>query len=158
MREEDDDLGRRLFATVESYAALGDHRTGTAVDEATVDWFASELEALGARVKSDPSAFPRYDARWEVKVDGETVESPTERAQPRHPGPGPGGRRAPRAELERALVPFPNVRLPDGLPDPAQPPGRSGWIGESGLWARFETRLVSIAGGFYLGSLSRSSR
>ena len=47
-------LGRRLFRLVEEYAALGDHRTGTDVDRATVDWLVARLESRGARVTRWP--------------------------------------------------------------------------------------------------------
>ena len=68
-------LGDRLYALVEQYAALGDHRTGTSTDERTVDWFAGQLRGLGASVELLPYGFDRYDVTWSVRVDGEEVTS-----------------------------------------------------------------------------------
>ncbi len=64
-----------LFSLVETYAALGDHRTGTSVDDATVTWFADELRTRGADVELLPYTFDRYDAHWEVRSGGRVVES-----------------------------------------------------------------------------------
>ncbi|MCZ7525361.1 MAG: hypothetical protein M5U14_02590 [Acidimicrobiia bacterium] len=65
----------RLYALVEAYAGLGDHRTGTPVDDATRSWLAAELEARGARVEEVRYAFDRYDARARVVVAGRAVPS-----------------------------------------------------------------------------------
>lgn len=43
--------GDSLFAHVEKFASLGEHRTGTPADHATSDWLASELQAAGFSVK-----------------------------------------------------------------------------------------------------------
>ena len=67
--------GQELFDVVAEYADLGDHRTGTPVDEATLAWFARKLEALGASVTSEPFPFDRYVARWDLRVDGRRVEA-----------------------------------------------------------------------------------
>ena len=64
-----------LFDTVERYSDLGDHRTGTSVDEATVEWLEGELEKLGAQSERLPFEFDRFDARWEVRADGEVVDA-----------------------------------------------------------------------------------
>lgn len=69
------DRGARLFSLVEAYASLGDHRTGTDPDAATLDWFAGELEARGAAVTRHPFTFDRYDGEWEVTAGGEPVAS-----------------------------------------------------------------------------------
>ncbi|HZU71331.1 MAG TPA: hypothetical protein VE990_01045 [Acidimicrobiales bacterium] len=67
--------GRMLYRLVEEYSALGEHRTGTDVDRATVDWFSAQLEALGAEVERHPYEFDRYACDWEVTADGDPVES-----------------------------------------------------------------------------------
>jgi hypothetical protein len=56
---------------VVEYAALGDHRTGTTVDEAMCQWFAAQLVDIGARVETIPYSFERYDARARLRfADG----------------------------------------------------------------------------------------
>jgi hypothetical protein len=56
---------------VVEYAALGDHRTGTTVDEATCRWFAARLAEIGARVDTVPYFFERYDASARLRfADG----------------------------------------------------------------------------------------
>jgi hypothetical protein len=66
--------GARLYETVREYAALGaHHRTGTAEDARTLDWFEDRLRALGAGTERQPWSFDRYDAEWSVTVDGAEV-------------------------------------------------------------------------------------
>jgi hypothetical protein len=67
--------GDELYAVVEEYANLGEHRSGTEVDTATVDWFAQHLTDLGATTSFVPYGFDRFDVRWEVAVDGEPIPS-----------------------------------------------------------------------------------
>ena len=67
--------GAELYRVVDAYASLGDHRTGDAGDLATAPWLAGELRALGATVDVRPVTFQRYVAEWEVRLDGEVVES-----------------------------------------------------------------------------------
>lgn len=43
--------GTRLFAAVEKYVSLGEHRTGTPADFATSEWLAKELKSSGYDVK-----------------------------------------------------------------------------------------------------------
>ena len=69
------DRGRLLYRLVEAYAALGDHRSGTDVDDATRAWFVSELTARGADVTEVPYDFPRYEARSRLDVAGREVAS-----------------------------------------------------------------------------------
>ena len=70
------DLGAKLYATVEQYAALGaHHRSGTAEDARTLDWFEDRVRALGATTERQPWSFDRYDARWNVTVDGAEVDA-----------------------------------------------------------------------------------
>ncbi|MDR3269242.1 MAG: hypothetical protein LBT83_09275 [Tannerella sp.] len=42
--------GERLYAYVEKYTSLGDHRTGTPINTETVDWLAAELTQYGYTV------------------------------------------------------------------------------------------------------------
>ncbi len=67
--------GSDLYRLVCEYADLGEHRTGTAVDRATTDWLAGLLRGAGAAVEFQPFEFSRYQAEWEVRVDGEPVQS-----------------------------------------------------------------------------------
>ena len=69
------DRGDRLYTLVEAYAALGDHRTGTAVDDATRAWLAGELRARGATVEEVPFGFVRFDADVELEAGGKPVEA-----------------------------------------------------------------------------------
>jgi hypothetical protein len=67
-------LGARLYETVREYAGLGaHHRTGTAEDARTLDWFDDRLRRLGAATERQPWAFDRYDAEWSIAVDGAEV-------------------------------------------------------------------------------------
>lgn len=67
--------GEQLYGLVEAYAELGDHRTGTPVDDATAGWFAEELNQIGATVSTASYDFTRYDARWDVRVNGVETQS-----------------------------------------------------------------------------------
>jgi hypothetical protein len=68
--------GDRLFDIVSGYAGVAEHhRSGTPEGQATIDWFADQLRALGAGVQVQEYDFQRFDARWEVRIDGETVPS-----------------------------------------------------------------------------------
>jgi hypothetical protein len=65
------ELGSRLYEIVREYAAIGGHhRTGTAEDARTLDWFDSRVRALGATTERQQWSFDRYDAAWSVTVDG----------------------------------------------------------------------------------------
>lgn len=66
-------LGERLYRLVKEYADLGDHRTGTSVDERTSKWFAAQLAERGATTELQEYKFDRYDARVKVTVDGKEV-------------------------------------------------------------------------------------
>ena len=67
-------LGARLYETVQEYAAIGTHhRTGTAEDARTLDWFENRIRALGGKTERQPWSFDRYDAEWSITVDGEDV-------------------------------------------------------------------------------------
>ena len=64
-----------LYKIVEEYSALGDHRTGTAVDRATIEWFCAELASIGAQVQIAEFPIDIYQAQWCVRLDGEEVSS-----------------------------------------------------------------------------------
>ena len=64
-----------LFALVRDYHALGDHRTGTAVDSQTLEWFSSELSRHTSDVSLSNYEFPFYNARCEVRIDSVPVIS-----------------------------------------------------------------------------------
>lgn len=62
-----------LSGWLAAYCALGDHRTGTAADRATIGWFADELAALGGTVAVQPFTFERFDGTADVTIDGRDV-------------------------------------------------------------------------------------
>lgn len=64
-----------LYRIVEEYASLGDHRTGTAVDVATTEWFASALEDRGADVTTHAYDFDAYQATTTVTADGRNLDA-----------------------------------------------------------------------------------
>ncbi len=63
----------RLFAVVERYAAMGFHRTGSTIDEATAYWMADELRARGLRVEVEPVAFDRWISTSSLTLDGAEI-------------------------------------------------------------------------------------
>ncbi|MEM7169111.1 MAG: hypothetical protein AAF530_03025 [Pseudomonadota bacterium] len=67
--------GAYLFDLVRDYADLGDHRTGTAVDRATLAWFAGRLAEIGAHVDLLDFDFPRFTGSWHLSRDGSPVEA-----------------------------------------------------------------------------------
>jgi hypothetical protein len=68
------ELGARLYEIVQEYAAIGPHhRTGTAEDARTLDWFENRVRALGADTERQPWSFDRYEAEWSVTVDGADI-------------------------------------------------------------------------------------
>ena len=64
-----------LYKIIEEYAALGAHRTGTSVDYATADWFASHLQSRGAKVSHQDYTFDLFDAHTIVTLDGREILS-----------------------------------------------------------------------------------
>jgi hypothetical protein len=62
-----------LYSLVEEFAGFGDHRTGTPVDRATRTWFATQLEARGARVAVVPYEFDRYVADASIVAGGASI-------------------------------------------------------------------------------------
>ncbi len=67
--------GEHLYQLVQAYAALGDHRTGTPVDQETLAWFATELGNRGARVDQVPYQFERYVADCHLTANAAAVEA-----------------------------------------------------------------------------------
>ncbi len=67
--------GTQLYELVTEYSDLGEHRTGTPVDQATIAWLSEHLRQSGALVEHQPFTFDRYEAEWEVLIDGESVQS-----------------------------------------------------------------------------------
>jgi hypothetical protein len=67
--------GDDLYRLVVGYSDLGEHRTGTDVDAATVEWLAERLSRIGGRIERQPYEFDRFDAVWEVAIDGEASQS-----------------------------------------------------------------------------------
>lgn len=67
--------GEHLYQLVQAYSALGEHRTGTPVDHATLTWFATELGTRGARVDKIPYQFERYVAHCRLTADAAEVEA-----------------------------------------------------------------------------------
>ena len=68
-------LKDRLYGLVQEYSDLGYHRTGTPVDEDTIEWFERQLLAIGARVERAPYQFQRYIAEWRLTADGRELDS-----------------------------------------------------------------------------------
>ncbi len=64
-----------LHDLVVEYTALGDHRTGTSIDDLMRAWFCGQLSARGCQVSEEPYAFRRFVADVSVTVDGDEVES-----------------------------------------------------------------------------------
>ncbi len=67
--------GKSLYEIVETYAAFGDHHTGTAADHDATDWLAEIAERLGAKVTLPDYRFERYSCRAVLTSDGATVPS-----------------------------------------------------------------------------------
>lgn len=64
-----------LFELVEAYASFGNHRTGSATDKRTADWFAGLLEDLGACVEKQPFSFDSYESNATLLSVGEPIDS-----------------------------------------------------------------------------------
>jgi hypothetical protein len=67
--------GEHLYQLVHVYAELGVHRTGTPVDQATLEWFATELVQRGAQVDTVPYRFERYVADCRLMAYATEVET-----------------------------------------------------------------------------------
>lgn len=63
-----------LFELTAHYHDLGEHRTGTAADLATADWFFGRLADLGGSLNRRQVVFDRYDVRTSLMdADGEAI-------------------------------------------------------------------------------------
>jgi hypothetical protein len=60
---------QELFKLVTDYEALGDHRTGSAVDMETADWFAEHLELAGMSVSRETVNFTGWHCDASVRID-----------------------------------------------------------------------------------------
>jgi hypothetical protein len=67
--------GDELFDVVSTYASLGHHRTGSAVDQTTAGWLTHELRTRGLDVRADSVAFDGWRGDAKVHVDDRVVES-----------------------------------------------------------------------------------
>lgn len=66
--------GDELFGLVCAYTALGDHRTGSAVDDRTAAWMAQQLTDRGLSVERQPVAFDRWVSTSSVTVAGREID------------------------------------------------------------------------------------
>src|SRR6185437_17142348 len=67
--------GGALYSDVKAYAALGEHRTGTAGDAATTEWMARALKAAGYAVERQGFDYPVFElARADLRLRGRTIE------------------------------------------------------------------------------------
>lgn len=66
--------GGALYSDVKAYAALGEHRTGTAGDAATTEWMARALVAAGYAVERQGFDYPVFElARADLTLGGRTI-------------------------------------------------------------------------------------
>jgi hypothetical protein len=67
--------GAALYADVKAYAGLGEHRTGTAGDNATTAWLERALKAAGYAVERQGFDYPVFDlVRSDMSLGGRTIE------------------------------------------------------------------------------------
>lgn len=67
--------GSALYADVKTYSGLGEHRTGTAGDNATTAWLARALRAAGYEVERQGFDYPVFDlVRSDMTLGGRTIE------------------------------------------------------------------------------------
>jgi hypothetical protein len=55
------ELEQRVASVLHAFDAQGNHRTGTAVDNASAEWLASEVRRFGIKPALEPFALPRID-------------------------------------------------------------------------------------------------
>ncbi|HZZ30563.1 MAG TPA: hypothetical protein VFE10_01110 [Phenylobacterium sp.] len=68
--------GATLYADVKAYSGLGEHRTGTAGDDATTVWLERALKAAGYAVERQGFDYPVFElARADLTLDGRALES-----------------------------------------------------------------------------------
>ena len=68
-------LGNRLYDLVKQYSQRSPHRTGTASENAALDWFQSQLQRRGAATSRYQFPFPRYEWTAQVRVGGRAVDT-----------------------------------------------------------------------------------
>src|SRR5258706_9205172 len=67
--------GAAVYADVKTYAGLGEHRTGTAGDNATTAWLERALGAAGYGVERQGFDYPVFDlVRSDLTLGGRTIE------------------------------------------------------------------------------------
>jgi hypothetical protein len=68
--------GAALYADVKAYAGLGEHRTGTAGDDATTLWMERALKAAGYAVERQAFDYPVFElGHVDISLGGRTLES-----------------------------------------------------------------------------------
>lgn len=66
--------GDHLFDVVSQYAALGDHRTGTAIDRATAEWMSDLLRDAGLDIEPELVEFEQWTFNSRLTVNGDDLE------------------------------------------------------------------------------------
>ncbi len=67
-------LGDRLYRHVESYASLGDHRSGSIVERATTSWLADECTSRGLKVRVTKVPFEQCRIESSLVSNGEALD------------------------------------------------------------------------------------
>ena len=62
-------------AIIRDYAHFEHHRSGSDQDRASCQWLCQQLETLGFTTTTVEYEFPRFDAKWQCRIDGKRVES-----------------------------------------------------------------------------------
>ncbi len=66
--------GKRLYADVQAYCDLGEHRTGTPVDLKTADWLAGQFEGVGVEPRRNTFTVPQFFVdQCGLRVDGKPI-------------------------------------------------------------------------------------
>lgn len=68
-------LGEQAFELVRSYSQMGYHRTGSPVDDQTIDWLAEWLSSAGAEVTCPPFPYQHYDADVSIISGDNNIEA-----------------------------------------------------------------------------------
>jgi hypothetical protein len=68
-------IEKRVAIVVEAYDAQGNHRTATAVDNASAEWLALEVRRAGAEASIEPFALRRVDpVDCYLRIGGRRIE------------------------------------------------------------------------------------
>ena len=67
--------GSKAFDIVKAYSDMGYHRTGTKIDEETINWLTDLLRFTGAEVTCPHFAYKHYDAEVTITINGNTIEA-----------------------------------------------------------------------------------